>query len=72
MIEDIDNIEISRIRAAYLGRQESGLERRYKFSEYANVLRVKEMQSRMAFLIATHIGPDLSRKRILEVHHRYA
>jgi ubiquinone/menaquinone biosynthesis C-methylase UbiE len=67
MIEGIDNVEISRIRAAYLGRQESGRERRYTFSEYAHVLRIQEMQSRMAFLIATHTGPDLSRKRILEV-----
>lgn len=67
MTESMHNVEIARIRAAYLGRQESGRERRYTFSEYAHVLRVEEMQSRMAFLIATHLGPDLSRKRILEV-----
>ena len=67
MTDGIDNVEISRIRAAYLRRQESGRERRYTFSDYAQVLRIEEMQSRMAFLIATHLGPDLSRKRILEV-----
>ena len=67
MTEGINNVEISRIRAAYLRRTESGCERRYTFSDLANVLRIEEMKSRMAFLIATHLGPDLSRKRILEV-----
>src|ERR1700747_1648212 len=67
MIEGIDNVEISRIRAAYLDRQESGRERRYTFSEHAHALRIGEIQSRMSLLIATHLGPDLSRKRILEV-----
>lgn len=67
MTEGMDNVELSRIRAAYLRRQQSGCERRYTFSDYAYVLHMEELKSRMAFLIATHLGPELSRKRILEV-----
>lgn len=67
MTEGMNNVEISRIRAAYLRRQQAGCERRYTSSDYAYVLHMEELRSRMAFLVATHLGPDLSSKRILEV-----
>jgi len=62
-----NDVEISRIRSAYSRREQSGLQRRYSLSEPGNILRIEEVHRRMQFLIAAHLGPDLSTKRILEV-----
>jgi len=62
-----NDVEIDRIRSVYSRRAQLECQRRYSLSEPGNILRIEEVQRRMQFVIAAHLGPDLSTKRILEV-----
>jgi SAM-dependent methyltransferase len=67
MAQAINDSELSRIKSVYLGRDRSGCNGRYGIAERGNVLRVEELHRLMQSLIASHIGPDLSAMRILDI-----
>jgi len=66
MPQTAEEEEICRLRRVYHCRDSYHTES-YGLCQRSNVLQIEEVQREMQFLISRRIGPDLSKKRILEV-----